>query len=53
MKWQYLTSLRYAESMIKNEKEETKYPRSGGTGENTPFTEQTKKKGAGQGSRHF
>ena len=38
--------------MIMNEKEETKCPRSGGMGENTPFTKQSKEKGAGQGSRH-
>ena len=38
--------------MIMNEKEETKCPRSGGMGENTPFTKQSKEKGAGQGSGH-
>ena len=38
--------------MIMNEKEGTKFPRSGGTGENTPFTEQSKEIRAGQGSQH-
>ena len=33
--------------------EGTKYPRSGGTGENTPFAKQSRKKGAGQGSQHW
>ena len=30
--------------MIMNEKQGTKYPRSGGTGENTPFAKQSKEK---------
>ena len=38
--------------MIMNEREGTKYPQSGGTGENTLFAKQSKEKGAGQGSQH-
>ena len=30
--------------MIMNEREGTKYPQSGGTGENTPFAKQSRKK---------
>ena len=33
--------------------EGTKYPWSGGTGENTPFAKQSKKKGAGKGSQQL
>ena len=40
-------------NMIMNEKEGTKYPQSGGTCDKTPFTEQSKGKGAGQGSQHL
>ena len=38
--------------MVMKEREGTKYPWSGGMGENTPFTKQSKEKGAGQGSGH-
>ena len=33
--------------------EGTKYPRSGGTGRNTPFAETKQGKGAGQGSQQL
>ena len=55
MNWQYLTGLRYTEIKQINKtkqgkqrgikwKRETKYPRTGGTGENTPFAKQSRKK---------
>ena len=64
MKWQYLTGLRYAEIKQVNKTKQgkqrdnkrmrgDKIPRSGGSGENTPFAKQSRKKGARQGSQQI
>ena len=39
--------------MVKKEREGTKYPQSGVTGENTRFAKRNKENGVGQGSQQF